>query len=170
MRQCSGMSPERDYDSCVTIMSGMRNCVAVGVAGLCVFSSTAFASRDGNKVVVLGSKSFYGVPPNNAIGWGTAHPKIIFNGGDPSGRVWEISWKHWGAAATLGYGLTWIPTPNGGYYGTPVHIELRASSFGRCTPSGPVAYRKLEVRGPSRPGGRLGSWGNWSFTGTICHS
>ena len=146
--------------------------LAVLAAVAATFSAGAASARawnDGGDVV-LGSTRFYGLPPGNAVGWGTAHPRRIFNGGDPSGMAWRISWKRWGTYTAIGDGLTWLPAPQGGYYRTPGRIELRASRLGHCTPSGPLAYRTLEVRVPSHPGGPLGRWGNWSFTGTICHS
>jgi hypothetical protein len=38
-------------------------------------------------------------------GWGTIRPKNIFNGGDPSGLVKDISWSSWGGARALGKGM-----------------------------------------------------------------
>jgi hypothetical protein len=60
--------------------------------------------------VALGSAGF---APNGA-GFGTAHPQEIFNGGDPSGLVTKIRWKHWGAGAAVGSGLNAIFKPGGG--------------------------------------------------------
>ena len=92
--------------------------------------------------------------------------------------AFRIAWRHWGSRTAIGTGRTWIFAPynvkgkrrRGGYYAKPVRIELRASNLGHCKGSGEVAYRTLRGRVPTRPGGRLGGWGNWSFTGTICHS
>jgi hypothetical protein len=119
----------------------------------------------GNSPVVLGSRSF-GVPGES--GWGTAHPDVIYNGGDPSGYVWKIRWKNWGAPIATGRGLTYRFRPLGGYYKKAVNIELRASSIGRCSPSGPRAYRRLVVRANVRPGGRFSAWYAWGGSSQVC--
>jgi hypothetical protein len=52
--------------------------------------------------------------------------------------------------------------PKGGYYPGTVEVALRAFDLGHCTSGGPLAYRRLDVRYPSRPGGKLGKWAPWS--------
>jgi hypothetical protein len=42
------------------------------------------------------------------------------------------------------------------------------SDKGHCTANGPLAYRTLYVRAPSRPGGPLGKWGSWSGSRSLC--
>ena len=127
----------------------------------------ASASVAAGQEVVLGSGSFAG--PQGA-GWGTVRPREIFNGGDPSGLVTHIRWAGWGRASALGSGRNAIFKPNGGYYAQLVTIQLRATDRGRCTATGPLAYQKLYVRVPSRPGGRLGKWLLWSGAKNICTS
>jgi hypothetical protein len=124
------------------------------------------AARGGSGEIVLGAKHF--VP--FGIGWGTARPHVIFNGGDPSGRVWNIRWSNWGGAVAVGRGLNWIFRPQGGYYAEPTVIELRAYGVGQCSISGPAAYLHLVAREPSRPGGSLGPWFSWGGRGnhTLC--
>lgn len=112
---------------------------------------------------VLGAKAFaapYGK------GFGTAEPKEIFNGGDPSGSVRDIKWTGWGNPSAIGYGLNPIFKPHGGYYRKPARIELRATALGKCGKQ--AAYTKLEVRIPKKPGGKLGKWMSWSGAYTIC--
>jgi hypothetical protein len=29
------------------------------------------------------------------VGWGAAHPRMIFNGGVPSGKAWTLRWSDW---------------------------------------------------------------------------
>jgi hypothetical protein len=114
---------------------------------------------------VLGAKAFaapYGE------GWGTAEPSEIFNGGDPSGSVRNITWNGWGNPTAIGYGLNPIFKPHGGYYRKPARIELRATALGKCGKQ--AAYTKLEVRIPKKPGGKLGKWFSWSGAKTICKS
>ena len=99
-------------------------------------------------------------------GFGTAEPKEIFNGGDPSGSVRNIRWRGWGNPSALGYGLKTIFKPHGGYYRKLARIELRATDLGKCGKR--VAYTKLEVRIPKHPGGKLGKWMSWSGVKTLC--
>ena len=115
--------------------------------------------------VVLGSKHFvrYG------IGWGTAHPRVIFNGGDPNGKAFNIRWNGWGSRVAVGHGLTWLFRPNGGYYSKPGAIELRAYRVGKCSARGPRAYLRLRAREAVRPGGPLGPWFRWGGQRTLCH-
>jgi hypothetical protein len=118
--------------------------------------------------VVLGKKN---VLPNS-VGFGTAHPRLIFDGRGRNGRAWHLSWRQWGAAIAQARGLAWIVSPRGGYYGKPGSIELRASRIGRCSRSRPLAYTFLQARTAVRPGGRLGhwlAWGRWKSTCTGRH-
>jgi len=128
-----------------------------------VFIAVGWTYSNGS--IVLGSKAFtlYG------IGWGTPHPRVIFNGGDPSGRAWNIRWSNWGAGVAIGHGLNWLFRPQGGYYGTPGVIEVRAYGIGRCSPTGPRAYLHLQARVPARPGGSLGRWFAWGGQRNLCH-
>ena len=115
---------------------------------------------------VLGSDVFI---PRVGVGWGTYQPREIFNGGDPSGMVHGITWVYWGQPEAYGYGQTYIFKPKGGYYPGSVRAELRAYDLGRCTPNGPLAYQRLDVREPSSPGGPLGQWFAWDDVKTLCH-
>ncbi len=117
--------------------------------------------------VVLGSKRFTGP---NGKGFGTAHPSLINNGGDASGVVENINWTHWGSKESLATGRTYIFKPHGGYYNRSVRARLKASARGHCGNSHRRAYRKLYVRVPKKPGGKLGPWRSWSGSKTICKS
>jgi len=141
--------------------------VAVALAALAATSGLASPRPvSAARAVVLGSKSY---PLPSGHGFGTAQPGTIFNGGDPSGLVTHIHWSSWGGSVATGKGLNAIFKPQGGYYGQLVTIQLRAYDVGRCTPLGPLAYRRLSVRVPSRPGGPPGPWVGWGGgRGTIC--
>jgi hypothetical protein len=78
--------------------------------------------------IVLGSKNF--IPPYHGLGWGTAHPRRISNGGVPGGNAFRIHWRTWGGLVARGRGLTWIYNPRGGYYSKAGAIELRAYGIG----------------------------------------
>ena len=114
-------------------------------------------------IPVLGSKAF--AEPYGA-GFGRAEPEAIFNGGDPSGEVSEITWSTWGGPSAIGYGRNPIFKPGGGYYRKPARIELRATKLGTC--AGKSAYTRLEIRAPRHPGGKLGRWMLWAGAKSIC--
>src|ERR1700689_3093229 len=102
--------------------------------------SAASASSARIRAPVLGQKGF-GVP--SSTGWGTYKPSEFFNGGDPSGEVVAISWKHWGSHVATGTGRGFIFMPKGGYYPGSVRVDVRAEDLGHCTSNGPPAYEHL---------------------------
>jgi hypothetical protein len=130
-----------------------------------LLAAAVSAATASTATVVLGSSAF--AAPDGA-GWGKPHPSEIFNGGDPSGLVTHIQWSSWGGATASGHGLNAIFKPNGGYYGKLVTIELHAYDKGRCTAHGPIAYRRLSVREPARPGGPLGPGEPGGASPTVC--
>jgi hypothetical protein len=145
--------------------------VVSGLAALALLASTALpqlGDASTSHKLVLGSKYFLARVGGGGIGWGTTRPKTIFNGGDPSGYVTKITWTAWGGKTAIGYGRNWIFKPTGGYYSSPVTIELKAVNVGLCYRGGPPAYRRLVAREPSRPGGRMGAWFVWGDQKTIC--
>jgi hypothetical protein len=108
---------------------------------------------------VLGKK---GLMPYGT-GWGTAHPREIFNGGAPSGSVGRIRWRHWGAATATGSGRAPTYKPGGGYYAKRVRVQLRATRLGRCPGGHRRAYTRLIVREQTKPGGPFGEWFAWTL-------
>jgi hypothetical protein len=127
--------------------------------------AAAAANTGGEGPIVLGAKQ----PFPSGIGWGTVHPRLIFNGGDPNGRAWNLRWSGWGTNVARAQGLTWIFRPQGGYYSKSGLIQLRAYGIGRCTANGKRAYTHLRARESVRPGGQFGSWFAWNGLATICH-
>src|SRR5262245_11316463 len=115
---------------------------------------------------VLGARTF--AAPFGA-GWGTAHPRRVDNGGVPSGIVFGMNWRHWGAAQALGRGRTYLYKPAGGYFQRPGRILLRARRLGSCG-NGRSAYTRLRFRVARRPRGPIvGPWRSWaSGSGNIC--
>src|SRR5690348_10469303 len=126
------------------------------LAGLILASGTPARSAD-HRQVVLGSPKVV----QNAVGWGTAHPRRIDNGGVPSGKAFSLRWTSWGMSVAHARGFTWIYTPHGGYYGKPGAIEMRAFRIGQCIAAGPPAYTRLQIRVARKPGGRLSGWFSW---------
>jgi len=152
--------------SCVVVIA----LLALGTPDASGVAPTRLASAPNNLTAArapkLGSKVFAG---QSGVGWGTYKPSEIFNGGDPTGRVQEIHWSSWGGPTAIGYGTGWYVGPNSDVAdGRPARTELRASNLGRCTASGPLAYRHLDVRGPAPPGVKLGPWHSWSGAKTLC--
>ncbi|MGH2851488.1 MAG: hypothetical protein ACRDLP_12815 [Solirubrobacteraceae bacterium] len=126
----------------------------------------------GKSRIVLGSRIRNYAPDHKTLvgnGWGSTRPAMISNGGDPAGVVVHIRWADWGGRRAVGYGLTSIFAPKGGYYPGRVSIKLRAYNPGLCTPQGPLAYRDLEFRVPSKPGAALRPWEPLTTTGNVCH-
>jgi hypothetical protein len=115
--------------------------------------------------VTLGSSKFY-APISR--GFGTVRPKEIFNGGDPSGHVTNITWDSWGGAEATGHGMNAIFKPAGGYYATQVRIDLSARNVGTCPGESHPSYRQLFAREPSRPGGKPGKWFLWAEAHDLC--
>jgi len=130
--------------------------VVAVVAGRSVAASTP----------VLGSPAF--MAPYGE-GWGTPHPRSVFNGGDPAGSAARLRWRHWGAETATARGKTPLLRPDGGYYGRPGRIVFRADHLGSC-PDGTYGYTRLHYRVADRPGGPLGHrWHGWTTpSGNIC--
>jgi hypothetical protein len=134
------------------------------LAGLILASGTPARSADHGQVVLGSSKVVH-----NAVGWGTAHPRRIDNGGVPSGKAFSLRWTSWGTSVAHARGFTWIYTPHGGYYGKPGAIEMRAFRIGQCIAGGPRAYTRLQIRVARKPGGRLSGWFSWGGWHGICY-
>ena len=101
-------------------------------------------------------------------GWGTPHPRLVDNGGVPSGRAFDLRWSNWGAPVARARGSTWIYKPHGGYYRKPGALEFRAYRLGHCVAGGPTAYTRLQARVAVKPGGRLTRWFAWAGWRSIC--
>ena len=142
----------------------VTNRALAAVVMLAVIGFPTVASA-GGPVAVLGKRNLTG---RYGIGWGTSHPALIYNGGVPSGKAWNLRWSNWGSASTTARGLTWLYRANGGYYGRPGAIELRAYRLGRCKAGGARAYTRLAARVAIHPGGPLGRWFAWGGWHTIC--
>jgi hypothetical protein len=115
--------------------------------------------------VVLGSKTSFGP---HGKGWGTPHPALLDDDGDPSGHAWNIRWTGWGTAVARGTGLTYaLGTTSGSGYRTD-RLELRASRIGHCNANGAVAYTRLEVRIARLRRGEFGAWQLWNGRHDVC--
>lgn len=66
-------------------------------------------------------------------GWGTIQPVTIFNGGDPTGLVKDITWSTWGGTRAVGEGMGFQVPVNGpvaaGHFASAIVI---AFDLGMC--------------------------------------
>ena len=147
------------------VRASVLRCAVLVVVAVSL-AAGAVSSASASPRVVLGSASW----APHGKGFGTAHPQEIFNGGDANGSVSDIQWSSWGGRTAFGVGEQPIFKPGGGYYSRPVQARLHAVALGRCYPGGPLAYRRLYVRDPVRPGGPLGKWYLWSGSSSLCHA
>jgi hypothetical protein len=131
-----------------------------------VVAPATSAQQAASDPVVLGAATLF----TDGVGWGTEHPVLIFNGGDPNGRAWKLKWSKWGGDVAYAEGLTWIFRPTGGYFTKPGAIELQAYGVGRCSKAGGRAYLHLRARESVRPGGPFGRWFAWAGLRTICRN
>jgi len=148
---------------CMRRIATLSLVLAVGAALSACGTSTSSPTPKVNRDLVLGSKNLV----SYGIGWGTAHPRLIFNGGDPSGGARHLEWRDWGAPVAYARGLAVIPRPGGNFYPKLGRIELRAWGLGRCAQRGPRAYTRLLAR-EAPPGGPLSGWEPWSGWRSIC--
>jgi hypothetical protein len=140
-------------------------CAALPVV-LAALPATASTGSATSRSPVIGIHKSFGV---SSAGWGHARPKVLFNGGDPSGDITSIHWTSWGGHTAHGRGKNAIFKPSGGYYNKHVTIRLRATDLGTCQSSGKRAYRHLYVSELARPGGAFGPWRIWtSYHRNLC--
>ena len=104
---------------------------------------------------------------NHNLGWGIAAPSAISNDGDGTSWVACINWSGWGDVQSYGTGWAEIYGPQNTR--PIVGVELRASKLGRCGSSHREAYISLNIREPSRAGGKPGAWIPWSGDGHVCY-
>ena len=74
--------------------------------------------------------------------------------------MYDLHWTGWGRAETIGTGKSFAPGAHGGWTGTLVPTELRATGLGRCRRGGPPVYRQLWVRAKRVP--EAHGWTAWS--------
>ena len=138
-------------------------CLAI-VAAAIVSAALAARPVSGGSAeqVVLGSKTYdHGVPVTwHWLGWGTARPPVVSNGGDPGGVVFNIHWHKWGQPIATAYARTSIYLAKRGWY-WGVWIEVRAVLIGKCPNADARAYLHLQVRERKRLNGPLGPWIEW---------
>jgi hypothetical protein len=113
-----------------------RRLAAVSIALAIVFVVSSPAALGRSSSPVLGWKHAF----QGGTGFGTAKPRTVDLGGDPTGEVKTISWQHWDAAHAVGFGRGWCPGQSVAA-GHPCPVALHVSGLGSC--HGRRAYLKL---------------------------
>jgi hypothetical protein len=148
------------------------SCAVVLVAAACGSSSGGgtHAQRPSSSPLpitsaVLGSADFF--PRHNDAGFGSAHPSLIYNGGDGVGRVVQVRWSDWGQEVAYGIGKSYSIRPEGGYYHGTVIVKLRATGLGAC--AGATGYQWLWEKRQRRPHGeKWYPWSRWWGKQSLC--
>jgi hypothetical protein len=116
----------------------------LGVLGVCVVAAALIPAAgiashaDHRSRVVLGNSS-----GPSQDGYGEAHPRRIFNGGDPSGLVMHVHWKHWGSRRATGWGTGLFVWP-GLAVAEGFRARARVVAFHLGTCEGHAAYNEVE--------------------------
>jgi hypothetical protein len=111
----------------------------VGV--LCLAGAPACGAAAGHPLggpITLGNSS----SPNQR-GYGESHPRVIFNGGDPSGLVNDIHWTHWGSRRATGWGRGLFVWP-GLTVAEGLRTRARVVAFHLGSCEGHASYDALE--------------------------
>ena len=75
------------------------------------------------------------------MGYGHVRPTVVFNGGDPTGRVITIVWMTWGGRRAIGHGIGYFAgTTVAKGHSAPVTIV----AFMRGTCGGRWAYKAVD--------------------------
>ncbi|MFC6703995.1 hypothetical protein [Flexivirga alba] len=78
-------------------------------------------------------------------GLGTARPKTVDFGGDPTSYIKNVHWSSWGGKVATGTGTACRPPANGPFaYCRPTTAKIKAFGLGSCTKHGRAAYTSVE--------------------------
>jgi hypothetical protein len=92
-------------------------------------------------VPVLGRRA--GLFGYNSRGFGEVRPATVFNGGDPTGLVMDITWSSWGGSTAIGTGTSDYVGPNQTVAGgTQEKVTIVAFDLGIC--GGTLMYQAVE--------------------------
>src|SRR3954452_11954331 len=116
----------------------LRRAIGVCVVALACGLAAGPAAAANRKPIVLG-----GPWGPYQKGYGHAHPRSIFNGGDPTGAVSKITWKNWGRATATGTGTGDFVWPGYSVAGGSTNARAVVVAWGRTTCKGKRVYRPL---------------------------
>jgi hypothetical protein len=84
-------------------------------------------------------------------GFGEVKPSTVFNGGDPTGYVSDITWNSWGGSTAEGDGISDYVGPNQSVaQGTQEPVTIIAFQLGTC--GGKLMYQAVEWYFPQHGG------------------
>jgi hypothetical protein len=79
----------------------------------------------------------------NAEGFGTVRPARIFNGGDPTGLLMNVTWSSWGGSTAKGMGTGYYEPPNAPVAASTAQpADVEAFDLGTC--KGKPAYLRVQ--------------------------
>jgi hypothetical protein len=109
----------------------------IAAATLCAAACAAHAAAATPSLVLGGPWG------TSQKGYGKARPATIFNGGDPTGLVEHIRWKHWGGATAIGSGRAYFVWPGQGVASGSTRARAVVVAFGRRRCHGRRVYQHL---------------------------
>jgi hypothetical protein len=82
-------------------------------------------------------------------GYGTVRPARVFNGGDPTGDIWDITWSTWGGEQATGAGTSYWEPPGAGVAGSVKEpATIVAYNLGTC--DGQLMYQAAKWYFPGK--------------------
>jgi hypothetical protein len=113
--------------------------LVVAIAAFALVPATGVGAHHAHRQrVVLGNSA----GPSQS-GYGEAHPRKISNGGDPSGLLLDVHWKHWGSKRATGWGRGLFIWP-GLAVAEGIRARARVVAFHLGTCEGHAAYNAVE--------------------------
>lgn len=120
-----------------------------GVVGPVTWYRLAHPHR--SAVPTLGLRDWGGAGLPSARGFGVVRPGEIFNGGDPTGLVVNITWRSWGGKTAIGTGTGYYVAPGQKVYQSKA-TRATVYAYDLTTCAGQPAYRKVTWWFPSKGG------------------
>lgn len=130
--------------------------MAIATAAVLVVAGPP-AALGGMPTPVLGFKGAF----RGGKGFGAVKPKVVYLGGDPTGRVQSVRWRAWGSSRATGVGQGWCAGESVAA-GHVCEASLHVSRLGTC--HGRRAYRTLAFYFKQHGRWALGS--TWNICGS----
>ncbi len=116
----------------------VRRTFAVLAAVLAMAGSAAVPSAAADPQPTLGRA----LTPNQQ-GYGTVRPAKVFNGGDPTGMIFDITWSSWGGPQATGTGTAYWDPPGAAVAESVAEpATIVAYNLGSC--NGQLMYQAVD--------------------------
>lgn len=125
----------------LTTLTALCTVGIIAAGGPSALASTRSATGVGHLATspVLGSAHSY------TRGLGTARPKTVDFGGDPTSYIRNVHWKSWGGKVAVGTGTACRPPANGPIAACrSTTATIKAFRPGNCAAHGRSAYTRVE--------------------------